>query len=365
MNFADVESPVALNMLEHGNELERDFVVDQMFEIFDKLYDLKNTGGPMFEQYMKNALLLVMDDPDSGSTLLEVQKVFTDREFMRYKLSKCRNMYVREFWEGIAFRGRGDWSLENMGSYVTSKLSRFIYNNTMRNIISSQRSSIDMREVMDGGRILLVDLCKGKLGNINSHFLGMILVYRILMAALGRRDVKDLKTLRDFYLYVDEFQNLATDSFVSILSEARKYRLNAVLTNQYLTQVPPEVQRAVTGNVGTILSFRVGMADAEVLEREFHPAFTKSDLMNLPNWRVCVSMLAGGEALRPFGMETIPVDSRKDPCTERKIIAMSRKRYGRSPAGIEREVAARWPRAEPDPRKAIENLFGAVFDEDD
>jgi len=357
VNFADVESPVALNMLEHGNELERDFVVDQMFEIFDKLYDLKNTGGPMFEQYMKNALLLVMDDPDSGSTLLEVQKIFTDRGFMSYKLSKCRSRYTWAFWEGIAQKAQGESSLENIAPYITSKLSMFIYNSTMRNIISSQKSSIDMRRVMDDGKILLVDLCKGKLGSRNSHFLGMVLVYKILMAALGRRNVEDESTMKDFYLYVDEFQNLATDSFVSILSEARKYRLNAVLTNQYLTQVPPEVQRAITGNVGTIMSFRVGMEDAEVLEREFYPVFTRSDLMNLPNWRVCVSMLAGGETLRPFGMQTMAVDSPKDPVTEEEIKELSRKRYGRNPEDIEREVAERWPGMKFSPKTEIEKLL--------
>ncbi len=356
VNFEDMENPVAFNMLEYRDELERDFVVNQMFEIFAKLYDLRRTGGPMFEQYMKNALFLVMDDPDSGSTLLEVQKVFSDSEFRRYKLSRCRNRYIREFWESIASKAGGESSLENMAPYITSKLSMFIYNNTMRNIISSQKSSIDMRRIMDSGKILLVDLCKGKLGSLNSHFLGMILIYRILMAALGRRDVKDKNTLKDFYLYVDEFQNLATDSFISILSEARKYRLSAILTNQYLTQVPPEVQSAITGNVGTIMSFRVGMADAEVLEREFYPVFTKSDLLNLPNWRVCVSMLAGGEALRPFGMQTIPVDSQKNPDTEKKIRDLSGKRYGRRPEEIEKEIAARWMSIRT-PREQIEELL--------
>ncbi|MEC4675523.1 MAG: DUF87 domain-containing protein [Nitrospirota bacterium] len=352
VNFGDIENPVAFNMLEYGDELEKDFVVNQMFEIFAKLYDLQQTGGPMFEQYMKNALLLIMDDPDSGSTLLEVQKVFAEPEFRKYKLSRCRNRYVLEFWEGIARRAGGESSLENMAPYIVSKLSMFIYNNTMRNIISSQRSSIDMRQVMDDGKILLVDLCKGKLGNTNSHFLGMILVYRILMAALGRRDVKDKDKLKDFYLYVDEFQNLATDSFISILSEARKYRLSAILTNQYLTQVPPEVQSAITGNVGTIMSFRVGMADAGVLEREFYPVFTKSDLMNLPNWRVCVSMLSSGEALRPFGMQTLNVASQKNARTAEKIRALSGKRYGRRPKEIEREISARWNR----PKTAREQI---------
>lgn len=238
VNFENIEKPIVFNMLEYKDELERDFVVDQMFEIFDKLYDLRQTGGPMFEQYMKNALYLIMEDPASGSTLLEVTKVFVDRKFRDYKLLKSKNRYINEFWVGIAEEAGGEARLENITPYITSKLSKFIYNNTIRNIISSQTSSFNMRDVMDQGKILLVDLCKGKLGPISSHFLGMILIGKILTATLSRRDVDDKDSIRDFYLYVDEFQNLATNSFISVLSEARKYKLNAILTNQYLTQIP-------------------------------------------------------------------------------------------------------------------------------
>ena len=358
VNFGDKERPIAFNMLEYRDELERDLVVDQMFEIFDKLYDLRQTGGPMFEQYMKNALYLIMEDPESGSTLIEVSKIFSDKRFRNYKLSRCKNVYIKEFWEGIAERVGGEASLENMAPYITSKLSKFIYNNTLRNIISSQHSSFDMRTIMDEGKIVLVDLCKGKLGNINSHFLGMILVDKILMAALSRRDVKDKKSLKDFYLYVDEFQNLATGSFISILSEARKYRLNAILTNQYLTQVPEEIQKAIIGNVGTIMSFRVGMADAEVLEREFFPVFTRFDLMNLPNWHTCVSMLANGEALRPFDMQTLPEDSPKNYDMEKDVKMRTRRKYGKKPEDVDREIKERWGHVYP--HKTAEKLLDEI-----
>ena len=345
VNFENIERPITLNMLEYRNDLEKDFVVNQMFEIFEKLYNMKEVAGPIFEQYMKNALHLIMDDPESGSTLLEVQKVFVEPEFRKYKLSKCKNRFVREFWEGIAHKATKEYSLASMAVYITSKLSTFLYNNTVRNIISAQKSSLDMRKIMDEGKILLVDLCKGSLGDIISHFLGMILVGKILNASLSRRDVKNKKTLKDFYLYVDEFQNLATDNFISILSEARKYRLNAILTNQYLTQIPPRIHEAIVGNVGTVMSFRVGMVDAEILEKEFYPVFTKFDLMNLPNWRAYISMLVDGEAVRPFSMQTLPEDSLKSSSIENEIKKRSGKRYGRRVSDIEEEITTRWNRS--------------------
>jgi hypothetical protein len=194
---------------------------------------------------------------------------------------------------------------------------------------------------MDGGKILLVDLGKGTIGAINSHFLGMVMISRILMAALGRSGVEDKSKLRDFYLYVDEFQNLAIESFVTILSEARKYRLNAILANQYLTQIPAEVLESVLGNVGSLVAFRLGITDSERLAREFYPLFTKNDIANLPNWTACVKMLAKGEVLRPFEMRTYP--PMRDRCAEVKerVMESSRKRYGRDINDIEKEVAER------------------------
>ncbi|MBI4687728.1 MAG: type IV secretion system DNA-binding domain-containing protein [Nitrospirae bacterium] len=342
INFEDTESPVAINMLECKTELEKDMAVNHMMEIFGRLYDLEQAGGPMFEMYMKNALYLILEDSDSGATLLDVQKVFGDRNYRNYKLSKAGNSVVVEFWKKIAEEAGGESRLENMVPYVISKLSMFIYNNTVRNIIASQKSSINFREIMDSGEILLVDLCKGKLGKTNSDFLGMVIVSKILTAALGRSEIEDKKSLKDFYLYVDEFQNLATDSFVSLLSEARKYRLNAILANQYLTQVNEDVLHAIFGNVGSMITFRLGINDAALMEREFYPVFTGNEIIKLPNWTVCSKILSKGEILRPFVMNTLSGSEGKDPNVVRKIKEHSRAIYGRDARDIEKEILVRY-----------------------
>ncbi len=264
VNFEDTERPITVNMLEFGNSLEKEMAVQHLFEVFSRLYDLRLTGGPMFEWYMKNAIYLVMEDPESGCTLLELPRIFSDREFRDMKLSHAKDPLVVDFWRETAEKAGGEGRLENMAPYILSKLSMFLSNRTIRNIVASQKSSIDFGQVMDERKILLVDLCKGKVGPLYSRFLGMIFVNKILMAALGRSGKKKAK-LSDFYLYVDEFQNLATDSFVALLSEARKYRLNAILANQYLTQIPEDVRDAILGNVGTIVAFRLGMSDAEIM----------------------------------------------------------------------------------------------------
>jgi hypothetical protein len=341
INFEDTERPIPFNMLEFRNDLEKEFVVGEMLDIFDKLYDLRSTGGPIFEMYMTNAMYLAMEDPESGSTLIEIIRIFEDEEFRKYKLSKCSNPYIVSFWKNTAEKAGGEASLANMVPYITSKLTKFIYNDTMRRIISCQKSAIDMREVMDQGKILLVDLCKAKLGSTNSHFLGMLLIGKILVAAMSRRDVEDKNDLRDFYLYVDEFQNLATQSFVSILSETRKYKMNVILTNQYLTQVPERVRDAIIGNVGTILSFRVGTADAMELQKKFFPIFTSFDLMYLPNRKVCMSMLANGEIVRPFEIETLPEEGLKNPDMAARLKTLSRLKYGQDANIIDAEVRRR------------------------
>lgn len=338
VNFADVERPIALNMLECKTSLEKDMCVQQLFEIFEKLYDLEKTGGPIFEMYMKNALYLLLDDASTSPTLIDVQRLFADRKFREDKKSKASNKYIVDFWNRIAEEAGGEMSLSNMSPYIISKLSMFIYNNTVRNIIASQKSSIDFRGVMDDGKILLVDLSKGAIGATNSNFLGMVIVSKLLIAALGRGDAQDKDALRDFYLYIDEFQNLATDSFITLLSEARKYRLNAILANQYLTQIPKEVLASIFGNVGSTVAFRLGITDCEILEKEFYPTFTKNDMANLPNWNVCVKMLAKGAVLRPFVMQTNPAMGDVSADVRKEVVAYSRLAYGRDAGLIEEEI---------------------------
>jgi hypothetical protein len=307
INFEDTERPVALNMLECETDSEKDLSVRYLLEIFDRLYDTRQVGDLQFEMYLKNALYLIMEDPDSGSTLLEVQKIFTDPDFRNHKLSKTENRYVKEFWEAVTSPTSVDPHLVNITPYITSRFSSFLYNNILRKIITSQRSSIPFRALIEEGKILLVDLCKGKAGVMTSYFLGMLLLHKILATVLSRSTAG-----RDLYLYIDEFQNLATESFISLLSETRKYRLNLTLANQYLTQIPPEARSALSGNVGTLITFRPGLTDAEILEEFFLPTFTKNDLLNLPDRRICINMLAHDQKVRSFEIGTFPLPEEKN-----------------------------------------------------
>ncbi|PJA94136.1 MAG: hypothetical protein CO133_00550, partial [Candidatus Komeilibacteria bacterium CG_4_9_14_3_um_filter_37_5] len=281
-NPVDTERPMSLNMLEHDTPEQKTFVVNELLSIFDKLYDLKATGGPIFEQYMRNALLLIMEDPESGMTIMEVPRVLADEKFRRYKLSKCQNITVKEFWEKEAEKAGGEAALANMVPYITSKLTPFIANDIMRPIISQQKSSIDFKQIMNEGKILIVNLSKGKLGDINSSLLGMIVVGKLLLTTLSRVDIPEEKR-KDFYLYIDEFQNFTTDSIAVILSEARKYKLNLAVAHQYLGQLVKNnntsIRDAVFGNAGTMVAFRIGVEDAEIFAKQFAPTFDEFDVV--------------------------------------------------------------------------------------
>lgn len=328
-----------LNILEYRDDLDKDSAVNHLLEIFDKLYNMREAGGPIFEMYLRNSALLVMADPTETATLADIMRVFLDKDYRKQKLSRCSDVLVCEFWRNIAEQMSGsDWSLPNMAAYVNSKFARLIYNSLIRNIVLQEHSTIDFLDLMNHRRILLVDLCKGKLGETNSAFLGMILISLLQRAAFSRSGNTDLA---DFYLYVDEFQNLATESFTTLLSEARKYHLNLVLTNQYLHQIPEEIRDAVVGNVGTLISFRVGMKDAKELEQEYRPAAMQSDLMNLPNYHAYVTTLIQGEVTKPFNIRTrldeTPVDS-----SAAQSVMECRVEYARPKDEVETSITERW-----------------------
>lgn len=343
---ADVARPIGINMLEYdpAHPEQKTFVINEMIGIFDQLYDMKATGGPMFEQYMRNAMLLIMDDPESGSTLLEISKVLSDEDFRRYKLSKCTNPIVRDFWLKEAEKAGGEAALANMVPYITSKLTTFISNDMMRPIIAQQRSAIDFREIMDQGKILLINLSKGKIGEINAKLLGMVVVGKILMAALSRVDTPESER-RDFYLYLDEFQNVTTTSIAQILSEARKYRLVLILAHQFIAQLKEEISKAVFGNVGSLVTFRVGSEDAEFLEKQFAPVFTASDIMNVDNYHCFARLLMNNELTKPFNMKTYP-PTHGDQEVANALKELSRLRYGRDASIVNREIMSRIKLAE-------------------
>jgi hypothetical protein len=344
---ADGERPLGINLLEFDPDYpeQKTFVVNEMIKIFDKLYDLQSTGGPVFEQYMRNAMLLIMSDPSSGSTLMEIPKVLADPEFRKMKLERCNDSTVVDFWRKEAEKAGGEAALANVVPYITSKLTSFISNDTMRPIIAQQESAFNLRKVMDDQKILLVDLSKGKLGEMNAHLLGMILVGKILMSALSRTDIASEKR-KDFYLYIDEFQNFTTDSICSILSEARKYNLNLIMAHQYLGQLvegqDSSIKDAVFGNVGSWTLFKIGSEDAEVMEKEFAPVFSQYDLVNIEKYTAYVKLLIDNAASRPFSMNPIwplPGTARED--VAEKIRNISRLKYGRDRNIIESEIKER------------------------
>lgn len=347
-NPSDVERPMGLNMLEYDQNYpeQKTFVINEMLKIFDKLYDLKSTGGPMFEQYMRNAMILIMDDPDSGSTLMEIPKVLADEDFRAFKLSKCKTKVVKDFWEKEAQKAGGEASLQNMVPYITSKLTPFITNDIMRPIIGQQKSAFNVRSVMDEGKILLLNLSKGKLGDLNAYLIGMVLVGKILMAALSRTDM-DPKERKDFYLYIDEFQNFLTDSISAILSEARKYGLDLIIAHQYIGQLvknnDTQIRDAIFGNVGTKVAFRVGTDDAEFLAKEYAPVFGQFDLVNVPGLTALTRLLIDNTASRPFNMGVIfaPRATSKEKELANMIRELSRYKYGRKRELIEAEILER------------------------
>jgi len=339
---ADTERPFGFNMLQYDPERpeQKTFVINEIINIFDKLYDLSQTGGPMFEQYMRNALLLIMDSPETGSTLMEVPRVFRDVEFRKEKLKLCKDRTVVDFWQKEAEKAGGDASLENIAPYINSKLTSFIANDMMRPIIAQQESTLDFRKIMDEKKILLVNLSKGKIGEINSHLLGMIIVGKLLMAALSRTDLEEDQR-NDFYLYIDEFQNFTTDSISQILAEARKYRLCLTIAHQYIGQLSEDISKAVFGNVGSMSAFRVGAEDAEFLQKQLTPVFDADDLINMNNFQCFTKLLINNESSAPFDMKTYPPKHGSIEIKE-AFKEYSRFKYGRDRVAVENEIKTRY-----------------------
>jgi len=296
--------PMGLNMLEYDERFpeQKTFVVNELLSIFNKLFDMKVSGGPAFEQYFRNSALLVMEHPASGSTLLEIGRVLSDKAFRELKLSHCKNPIITQFWRN-AEKTTGEQSMANFVPYITNKFDSFLSNDIMRPVVSQQKSSFNFRDIMDNKKILLVNLSKGRLGDINANLIGLILVGKILMAALSRVDSFG-KTLPPFYFYIDEFQNITTDSIATILSEARKYKLSLTIAHQFIAQLDERIRDAVFGNVGSLATFRVGADDAEYLEKTFGPTFTHKDIMNLDNYHAYMRLLVGNRPAKPFNVAT-------------------------------------------------------------
>ena len=337
----DVERPLGLNMLEYDPRFpeHRTLLVNELLAIFEKLFNMSIAGGPQFEQYFRNAALLVMDDPSSGNTLFEVRRVFADKAFRDLKLSRCQNMLVKQFWTQIAEKAGGEASLANMVPYITSKFDAFLSSDILRPIMAQEKSAFDFRRAMDEKKILLINLSKGRLGEMSSSLLGLILVAKLLLSAFSRTDKLE-EERNDFYLYIDEFQNVTTKSIATILSEARKFRLNMTMTHQFIGQLEEEIKKAVFGNVGSLMAFRIGSEDAEFMEMQFAPTFSRQDLLSLDNFRSYVRLLVAGKTSRPFSMRIYPAEKLDRTIIER-IKEISRMKYGRPRGEVEAEIKER------------------------
>ena len=354
----DVSRPMALNMLETNPNFpeQKSVVIDELFVIFDTLYDLKMTGGPMFEKYFKNSAYLLLDNFEYAHknnlpnyenyipVLADISRVLTNDKFRADLLAHEDNPLVKEFWKLEAEKASGDQGLANMAPYISSKITSFIYNEYLRPIINQRKSAFNIREVMDGQKILIVNLSKGKIGDLNANLLGMILVNKLLMAALSRVNIPENER-KDFYLYIDEFQNFTTNSIAIILSEARKYRLDLIIAHQFIKQLKDGIRDAVFGNVGSIMSFRIGPDDAEFMKNKFEPTFGPQDLMNIDNLNAYINLLINGMTTKPFNikMETEKVfglsgqgAGSKD--LAEKLMEISKLKYGRPRQVVEDEI---------------------------
>lgn len=340
---SDTERPMGLNLLESHNEEQKHFLTTAIINLMYKLYDPQRTGiiGPRFEHAVRNAMLTVMSE--QGTTFVEVVRVLTDPKYVQELLPKVQDPIVRRYWTDQIAQ-TSDFHKSEVLDYIVSKFGRFVTNKTMRNIIGQSKSAFDFRKVMDEGKILLINLSKGKLGEENSSFLGLVLIPKILVAAMSRQEIPEEKR-RDFFLYVDEFQNFATPDFATILSEARKYHLNLTVANQFIGQMDEEVKNAVFGNVGTLISFRVGVTDASYLQREFQPVFNEADLINVEKFHTYMKTIVNNEPVPPFSVDHTKDYKKYKAQANLKvaeaIIQLSRLKYGRPKELVEAEITQR------------------------
>lgn len=336
----DMDMPIGLNLFEFEDQDQRDFLIQETIAMLYKLYDPGHTGiiGPRFESWFRNAAITVMSDP-AGSSFLDVQQVFIDQAFADEKIKHLTSQTVLDFWNKEMAQTSESAKGEMLG-WFASKFGAFLANDMMRNIIGQTKSGFNLREIMDGKKILLVNLSKGKVGELNSQLLGMIFVMKFNAAAMGRADIPENER-EDFSLYVDEFQNFATESFASILSEARKYRLSLILANQFMTQLTDQIREAILGNIGTVISGRIGITDAEILVKKFSPTFDAEDLTRMPNFQTIASVMIHNVPSAAFSMTLLPPLGQSNPQLRDALKKLSATKFGLPRAQVEKEFFAR------------------------
>ena len=340
---SDAERPMGLNMLEASTEDEKHFVASSIIGLMYKLFDPYKTGivGPRFEHAVRNAMLTVMSEP--GNTFVELVRVLQDPKFVQELLPKVKDPIVRRYWTDQIAQ-TSDFHKSEVLDYIVSKFGRFVTNKMMRNIIGQGESAFNFRKVMDEGKILLINLAKGKIGEENSNFLGLLLVPKILVAAMSRQDTPEDQR-RPFYMYVDEFQNFATPDFAQILSEARKFKLSLTVANQFIGQMDEEVKNAIFGNVGTLISLRVGVTDANYLQHEYQPVFDETDLINVERFNAYVKTIVDNQPMPPFSVDFTKdmnkVKAMRSPKMAEMVKQLSRLKYARDRNVVEAEIIQR------------------------
>jgi len=321
-NPADLDFPIAFNVMEKVDFRYRHLIAGGLMGVFKKVWP--DVWSARMEYILNNTILALLEYPDS--TLLGVNRMLADPEYREKVVAMVTDPMVKSFWV-VEFAKYSQRYEQEATAAIQNKVGQFISNPLIRNLIGQVKSTIDMREIMDQKKIFIMDLSKGRIGEDNSRLLGALLITKLQLAAMSRVDIPEADR-KDFYLYVDEFQNFATESFANILSEARKYRLNIILGHQYITQMEDEIRDAVFGNVGTLAVFRVGAEDAEFLEKEFTPEFTAEDLVNLPKYNVYLKLMIDGISGHPFSAQTLPPPLPFEYSNKEKIINASREKYG-------------------------------------
>jgi len=340
-NPGDMTNPIGLNMFEFDHPDQKDFLVQEAINMLYGLYDPGHTGivGPRLEHIFRNAALLLMSDPNGG-TFIDIPKLLIDSNFMKSKLQYVTDQSVLDFWTKEFPASQRSNEAGEVISWVVSKFGPFISNDAMRNILGQTKSGFNLRDIMDNKKILLVNLSKGRMGELNSKLLGIIFVMKFQVAAMSRADTPENER-QDFSLYVDEFQNFATESFESILSEARKYRLNLILGNQFMTQLTEKIREAIIGNVGTVISSRIGITDAEILSKKFTPTFDAEDLTKMPNYQSVTSIMINNVPSAPFSMSFLPPMGQSNAQLRDALKRLSAAKYGKPRAQVEKEIFER------------------------
>ena len=343
---ADMDYPLGLNLFEFETPEQKDFLIQEAINMLYKLYDPGHTGiiGPRYEHWFRNAALTLMSDP-GGATFIDIPKVFTDNQYAREKLKHVTDKTVLDFWNK-EMASTSDYHKSEVLGWFVSKFGAFLSNEMMRNVIGQTKSSFNLRQVMDEGKILLVNLSKGRTGELNSKLLGMIFVMKFQAAAMSRANIPE-EERRDFSLYVDEFQNFSTDSFATILSEARKYRLSLIVANQFIGQLTDEIRDAIFGNVGSKIILRASANDSDFLVKYAQPMFESEDIIKLPNYNAVVSLMVGGVPSQPFSMATLPPLGYPNPQLGEALKRLSAAKYGRPRAVVEKEIFDRLETKEP------------------